>query len=398
MGPFVQILQERHRELEQRPLRRGAHAELEQTPREAVPVWGLLQQPMMHQIPGDAVHGALGQSGAPGELGEGKLRVGVTEGTEDEDRLAQHGVELSILIGHEISVPVSGTKGSGIARHHCDTRWVNQMNQMKQPAADLASSVTEAAARLRRAAADREPCAPVRDLIGAADVEIAYAVQQEVNRPRIEAGARVVGRKIGLTAVAVQQQLGVDQPDFGVLFDDMEYASGAVVADARLLQPKVEGEIAFVLGADLADGDLDLTQVADAVDHAVAAIEVVDSRIAAWDISFADTVADNASAGGFVLGDITKDLGSFVPRDAVMTMTVTGEEAVAGTGSACLGDPLVALQWLARQSRQLGQPLLAGQVILSGALGPMRQVAPGSTAVVEIEGLGTVSVSFSEEL
>lgn len=254
-----------------------------------------------------------------------------------------------------------------------------------------------AAARLLAAAESRVPCAPVRDLVGAADIARAYAVQEEVNVARIATGARVVGRKIGLTSAAVQKQLGVNQPDLGVLFADMEYADGQVVADGRLLQPKVEGEIAFGLGADLVEGALSLDQVRAAVAWVSVAIEVCDSRIAGWDITFGDTVADNASAGGYVLGARRRSLNEFEPRDAAMVMTVTGQEDSIGTGEACLGDPLLALQWLARQARDLGTPLLAGQVILSGALGPMRPVSPGAEVVVTIEGLGSASVTFGEE-
>ncbi len=146
------------------------------------------------------------------------------------------------------------------------------------------------------------PCPPVRDLIGADNVDAAYAVQQQLTRARIEAGARVVGRKIGLTSPAVRRQLGVDQPDFGVLFDDMDVSALAEVPMHTLLQPKVEAEIAFVLSDDLSAGDLTADQVRGAVAYAVAALEIVDSRIAGWDITIADTIADNASSGLFVLG------------------------------------------------------------------------------------------------
>lgn len=259
-----------------------------------------------------------------------------------------------------------------------------------------ATAVQTAARRLLDAASSGAPSAPVRDLIGATDIESAYAVQQEVNRVRMAAGARVVGRKIGLTSRAVQAQLGVDRPDLGVLFADMEYDAGAPVPLDRLLQPRVEAEIAFVLGADLVEGDLALEQVTNAVHHAVAAIEICDSRIADWDITFGDTVADNASAGGFVLGSEKLALERFVPRDAAMTMTVTGQEPSSGTGADCLGDPLLALQWLARTARDLGEPLRAGQIVLSGALGPMRPAAPGARVDVTISGLGELSMTFAE--
>lgn len=258
------------------------------------------------------------------------------------------------------------------------------------------TTIRSAARRLLEASATGTPSEPVRDLIGATDIRAAYAVQQEVNAARMATGARVVGRKIGLTSKAVQEQLGVDQPDLGVLFADMEYDAAVPVPLDRLLQPRVEAEIAFVLGADLGEGDLDLDQVTDAVHHAVAAIEICDSRVADWDIRFSDTVADNASAGGFVLGRERVPLERFVPRDAVMTMTVTGQADSAGTGADCLGDPLLALQWLARTARDLGEPLRAGQVVLSGALGPMRPAAPGARVDVTITGLGSLSITFAE--
>lgn len=146
--------------------------------------------------------------------------------------------------------------------------------------------VDQAADRLRAAAAAHQPCSPLRDLIGSTDVAAAYAVAEQLTRERIAAGAKVVGRKIGLTSPAVQRQLGVDQPDFGVLFDDMAFRSADVIPMQRLLQPKVEAEIAFVLAKDLVDGPFEIDQVRAAVAYATPAIEIVDSRIADWDITF----------------------------------------------------------------------------------------------------------------
>ncbi|MFI0452773.1 2-keto-4-pentenoate hydratase [Actinomadura sp. 6N118] len=255
--------------------------------------------------------------------------------------------------------------------------------------------MTSAARRLTEAATSGVPCDPVRDLIGATDIRDAYAVQDRLTQARLAAGARRVGRKIGLTSPAVQRQLGVDQPDFGVLFDDMDLSAAAQVPSGRLLQPKAEAEIAFVLGADLADGDLDDGQVRAAVDYAVAALEIVDSRIAGWDITIADTVADNASSGLFVLAGRRLTLKEFEPRDVTMRLLLDGDPVSEGTGAACLGDPLIALAWLARTVRDLGQPLRAGEVVLSGALGPMVAVGPGSTVHAELSGLGPVTAVFS---
>lgn len=258
------------------------------------------------------------------------------------------------------------------------------------------STVIAAAQRLAAAAATGSPCAPIRDLIGPDDVATAYRIQEHFNGLRT-AGNRVVGRKIGATSEAVQTQLGVRQPDFGVLFADMAYADGDVIERGRLLQPRAEAEVAFVLSADLAEGPLDVAQCRAAVDYAVAALEVVDSRITNWDISFADTVADNASAGVYVLGAERRTLAEFEPVEVTMSMRIDGAEVSTGTGAACLGDPLNALSWLALRAREFGDPLRAGQVILSGALGPMRPVHPGAVVEVVIGGLGSLSANFSNE-
>lgn len=253
----------------------------------------------------------------------------------------------------------------------------------------------EAADRLIEAARTAVPCAPVRDLIGETDIDLAYAVQQHLTEHRLAGGARIVGRKIGLTSPVVQQQLGVDRPDFGVLFDDMDVTGLDEVPSERLLQPKAEAEIAFVLSADLDDDDLDLDKVRAAVDYAVAALEIVDSRVTGWDVKITDTVADNASSGLYVLGAHRASLAEFEPIDATMRMYVDDELVSEGTGAACLGDPLNALLWLARTAKEFGQPLTAGQVVLSGALGPMVPAPPGVTVRAEISPLGTVIAPFS---
>ncbi|MEU6012096.1 fumarylacetoacetate hydrolase family protein [Streptomyces sp. NPDC047453] len=263
-------------------------------------------------------------------------------------------------------------------------------------AQQVSRGVAEAAARLLKATATGVPCVPVRDLIGTSDTGAAYAVQQQVTAARLARGARVAGHKIGLTSPAVQHQLSVDQPDFGVLLDDMGYADGNTVPYASVLQPRVEAEIAFVLGADLAEGPLDLARVRAAVDHAVAALEICGSRIAGWDITLSDTVADNASAGAFVLGRERRSLAEFEPRTAVMEMSVDGRTVSDGTGADCLGDPLAAVLWLARTARDLGDPLRAGHVVLSGALGPMSPLAPGAQVTAVIGGLGTVTTAIGE--
>jgi 2-keto-4-pentenoate hydratase len=260
------------------------------------------------------------------------------------------------------------------------------------------TAIQTATARLAAAAAHRRPCPPVRDLLPVGDIGAAYAVQTALINSRTSNGARVVGRKIGLTNPKVQAQLGVDQPDFGILLDDMACPQDTAVDHTRLLQPRIEAEIAFVLNRDLDQaGDIGVDAVGAAVDYAVAALEIVDSRIAGWDISIVDTIADNASSGLFVLGDTRTPLHRFDPVTVTMTMTRTGNVVSAGSGAECLGDPLAAVAWLAATARDYGMPLRAGDVVLSGALGPMVPVAPGDTFRAELTGLGRVHASFTDQ-
>lgn len=263
-------------------------------------------------------------------------------------------------------------------------------------------AISAAVERLAVAQETRVPCAPVRDLIGTDDLPAAYAVQQGLVQRRVAAGVSVVGRKIGATSEAVQQQLGVDQPDFGYLLSDMDVshgAHGAPVSMRTLVQPRVEAEVAFRLGADVApedEADITIEAVRAAVDVALPALEIVDSRIADWQIGFTDTVADNASSGLFVVGEDGRPLADLEPRDVVMSLTINGEERSAGTGAACLGDPLEALRWLAVQAHRFGDPLRAGQVVLSGALGPFVPFAPGDRVVASISGFAPLTVDFEE--
>jgi 2-keto-4-pentenoate hydratase len=189
----------------------------------------------------------------------------------------------------------------------------------------------------------------------------------------------------------------VDQPDFGVLYADMAVPDGGVADSTALLQPKVEAEIAFVLSADLDSPDLDAAAVRAATEHVVAALEIVDSRIAGWDITFADTVADNASSAMYVLGPLQTSLvGLDLTQVRMSLVDESGRTVSSGTGAACLGDPVEAVLWLARTCRDLGSPLRAGEVVLSGALGPMVPATAGDRYTATLSTLGTVSVGFSD--
>ena len=248
------------------------------------------------------------------------------------------------------------------------------------------------------------PCAAVRDLIGTDDLAAAYAVQQGLVQARIATGVDVVGRKIGATSKAVQDQLGVDQPDFGYLLSDMDVSEGASdragtpISMRTLVQPRVEAEVAFVLGRDIdvPEEEITLERVRDAVQMALPALEIVDSRIEDWDIGFTDTVADNASSGLFVVGRDGLPLSGIEPRDVTMSLSINDVERSAGTGAACLGDPLEALRWLAVQAARFGDPLRAGHLILSGALGPFVPFAPGDRVTASISGFAPLTVSFEE--
>ena len=258
----------------------------------------------------------------------------------------------------------------------------------------MSDALESAALRLRKAAETHQPCAPIRDLIAPGDVAAAYAVQEINTKYWLARGRRLVGRKIGLTAIAVQKQLGVDQPDFGLLFEDMLVAEARAIPFAELMQPRVEAEIAIVLKQPLTKSRHSAADIADATDFACAAIEIVGSRIANWDIKLADTIADNASSSHFVLGARHAKLGTFDLVNCAMTMSRRGETISTGSGGACMGNPLNAAAWLADAMVTYGRPLQAGDTIMTGALGPMVAVAPGDVVEARIEGLGEVRASF----
>jgi len=260
-------------------------------------------------------------------------------------------------------------------------------------------AIRAAVERLAHAQETRVPCGPVRDLIGTDDLPAAYAVQQGLVQRRLATGVTVVGRKIGATSKAVQDQLGVDQPDFGYLLSDMDVSEHHPVSMRTLVQPRVEAEVAFILAKDIAPTDeasITLEAVRAAVDVALPALEIVDSRIESWDIGFTDTVADNASSGLYVVGRKGRSLDDLEPRDVIMSLTINGEERSAGNGAACLGDPLEALRWLAVQAWRFGDPLRAGHLVLSGALGPFVPFVPGDRVVASISGFEPLVAEFKE--
>ncbi|MCQ9385765.1 2-keto-4-pentenoate hydratase [Brevibacterium moorei] len=256
---------------------------------------------------------------------------------------------------------------------------------------------TQTAAALAAAQTTRTGIAPVVDALGGVDdpaaLTEAYLVQELVVTGREAATNPRVGRKVGLTSPAVQAQLGVDQPDFGVLLADMEIADAGVIDGSALIAPKVEAEVAFILGSEVTDASPQAVRAA--VSGVVAALEIVDSRIRDWDITIVDTVADNASSALYVLGSTIKPLAEVDTAAVSMTTRINGTVASTGTGADCFGDPLAALVWVAQTALELGRPLQAGEVVLSGALGPMALLHAGDRIEAEIVGLGSVSATVS---
>lgn len=256
-------------------------------------------------------------------------------------------------------------------------------------------SLKEIANILQEAANTNVPCAPIRDFFDGKDLDAAYRVQAFIRDQKLAKGQKVIGRKIGLTSKKVQAQLGVDQPDYGVLLNEMQLQNGGILPFSELMQPKAEAEIGFVLKKDLHQKNHTLEEIRDAIDYAVAAIEIVGSRIENWNITITDTIADNASASHFVLGEKKVDLHEFDLENCQMQLHINDKLVSEGMGKACLGNPLIATQWLADKMVEMGNPLKAGDIVLSGALGPMVNLNPGDKVNAEITGVGEVLFEVS---
>jgi 2-keto-4-pentenoate hydratase len=256
------------------------------------------------------------------------------------------------------------------------------------------ANATEIATRILDAYRAFSPIEPVRGEISG--VAAAYAVQRAAVDMWLSQGRHVAGEKIGLTAKAVQEQLGVGEPDFGTLFTDMILEDGATIARKGVLQPRLEGEIAFVLKSDLRGKTVTPEQVIAATDYVCPAFEICGSRIARWDIKIEDTIADNASSGLVVRGrQKTKpELGALA--EIAMSIRRNGAVASEGKGAACLGNPAIAVAWLAEALTRLGDGLHAGDFVMSGSLSRMLPVELGDNFAADFGSLGNVSVSFAK--
>ncbi len=267
----------------------------------------------------------------------------------------------------------------------------------------MSADIEALADKLRDAEERRAPVGKLTDDVPGMTVEDAYAVQGVTLRRRRERGlhgrpARLVGRKVGITSKAVQDWLSVSEPDFGFLLDDMEVKDGGTCARGELCQPRIEGEVAFVLGRELPGsfqvGGVTNADVVASTAFVVPALEIIDSRIKDWKITYRDTVADNASSARFVIGTRPARLADVDLVLAGMSLRKNGRVAATGAGAACLGNPVTAVAWLANTLCRLGNPLRPGELVLSGALGPVLPVEAGDFFELDVAHVGRCGVRF----
>ena len=250
----------------------------------------------------------------------------------------------------------------------------------------------DVARRLRSAECLGEPIPPLTASYPELTVHDAYRIQLENVRHRTGRGVCVVGHKVGLTSKAMQEMLGVDEPDYGHIFDEILIEDGDELKADRLIAPRAEPEIAFVLGRDLAGDEIDAEQVIRSTAHVLPSLEIIDSRIADWKIGLVDTVADNASCARVVLGTLHTPVNRVNLPTVSVTMKVNGAVAGEGTGSAVLGNPAEAVAWLANAVAAYGVTLKAGHVILPGAMCRAADIGAGDHVVADFGELGTVEV------
>nr|WP_205169943.1 fumarylacetoacetate hydrolase family protein [Bacillus pakistanensis] len=247
---------------------------------------------------------------------------------------------------------------------------------------------------LMKAEREQKGITPLTEIKPDITVDEAYLVQLETVTQKVESGSIIVGKKIGLTSIAMQELLGVGEPDYGHLLDYMAVENNGTVTSNQVIQPRVEGEIAFILKEELKGPDVTVQQVLQATDYVLPALEIVDSRIVDWKIKLEDTIADNASSGLFVLGDTPISVEEVDLPQLKMKLFRNEELINTGKGSAALEDPAYCVAWLANKLADYNLSLEPGEVILSGALSAAIFAQPGDKFTAEIDLLGRVSVKF----
>ncbi|MGX9135619.1 2-keto-4-pentenoate hydratase [Rummeliibacillus sp. JY-2-4R] len=257
------------------------------------------------------------------------------------------------------------------------------------------TAITQAYEQLKGAIKDHISIQALTEANPDFTVEEAYQVQLKLIADELEAGRSVTGKKIGLTSLAMQNLLGVDQPDYGQLLNNMAVENNGTIETATLFQPKVEGEIAFILKEDLVGPNVTEEQVLAATAFVVPSLEIVDSRIKDWQIKLADTVADNASCGLYVLGNQQTEVESLDLTKVTMRLLQNGSVINEGSGADVLGHPATCVAWLANKLFEYGVTLKKGEIILSGALTAAVVAKPGDTFTAEFSDIGSVSVKFT---
>ncbi|MEV4991563.1 2-keto-4-pentenoate hydratase [Pseudarthrobacter sp. LMD1-1-1.1] len=250
------------------------------------------------------------------------------------------------------------------------------------------------AEELMTAGSTRVPVAPLRDRVTAMTIQDAYEVQEAQLRRHLSTGRILAGRKVGLTSLAMQAQLGVDAPDFGFFFEDMVHHEGARIPTDGFIAPKVEPEFGFLLKNSLQGPGVTYQQAADAIGAVYPAIEIIDSRIADWDIRLVDTVADNASCGAIAVGQSPLDVPLDRLTEVECVLRIDNHPAETGTGKAVMGDPIEALVWLANVLGEQGVALAAGQLVLPGSFTKALPVVADSSATADFGDLGSLTIHF----
>ncbi|WP_209125005.1 2-keto-4-pentenoate hydratase [Alkalihalobacillus sp. BA299] len=255
--------------------------------------------------------------------------------------------------------------------------------------------IEQAYESLLEAEKTHQAISPLTELVPDLSVEEAYHVQLKIIEKKVNDGQKIVGKKIGLTSLAMQQLLGVDQPDYGHLFKYMDVTGKEMIAMKELFAPKIEGEIAFVLKKDLQGPSVTIEDVLDATDYVVPALEIVDSRIKDWKIKLPDTIADNASCGLYLLGQERISINDIDLPKVEMSLYKNGELINQGTGKDVLENPAACVAWLANKLHEYGVTLKANEVILSGALSAAVNAEAGDRFTAEFKNFGKVEAVFS---